>query len=51
MTVPRHINARAVAASKPVAVQSFASPTLVRAQLLATDHWSPLAARGMTGQR
>ena len=42
MTVPRHINAREAPAGMPVDEQSSPSP------LLATEHWSLLAARGMT---
>ncbi len=48
MTVPRHINARGGPVGLPVDEHSSPAPTPVRAQLLATEHWSLLAARGMT---
>jgi hypothetical protein len=48
MNVPRHINTRTGPANMSVDELTSPSPTPVRAQLLATEHWSLLAARGMT---
>lgn len=48
MTVPLHINARAGPAGTSVHEQSSRRRRPFGAQLVATEHWSLVAARGMT---